>query len=95
MLRRRLLEMRERSPYLGDVRGRGMVLGLEFVKDKETKEPAPDLTRRVIDESAQNGVLVGKVGIFGNVIRVGPPLVMNEDEALESLDIMEKVILGL
>jgi 4-aminobutyrate aminotransferase/(S)-3-amino-2-methylpropionate transaminase len=95
VLKRRLLEIKERSSYLGDVRGRGMVLGLEFVKDKDTKEPAPDLTRRVIDESAQNGVIVGKVGIFGNVIRVGPPLVMNEDEALESLDIMEEVILGL
>ncbi len=95
ILKRRLLEIKEKSRYLGDVRGRGMVLGLEFVKDKKTKEPAPDITIRVINESAQNGVLVGKVGIFGNVIRVAPPLIMNEEEAHESLDIMEKVILGL
>ncbi|MBM3187770.1 MAG: aspartate aminotransferase family protein [Chloroflexi bacterium] len=95
ILKERLMAVQERSRYLGDVRGRGMVVGLEFVKDKKTKEPAPDMTRRVIDESAQHGVLVGSVGIYGNVIRVAPPLVMNEEEAHESLDIMEKVILAL
>jgi 4-aminobutyrate aminotransferase-like enzyme len=85
----------EKSRYLGDVRGRGMVAGLEFVKDKATREPAPDITLRVIQEAAQNGVIVGKVGVYGNVIRVAPPLVMNEEEAAESLEIMEKVILAL
>lgn len=94
-LKDRLLEIKEKSQHLGDVRGRGMVLGLEFVNDKATKEPAPDLTMRVIKESAENGLLVGKVGPFGNVIRVAPPLVMTEAEAHESLDIMEKVVLGL
>ena len=63
--------------------------------DKRTKEPAPDITRRVIDTAAQHGVLVGSVGIFGNVIRVAPPLVMSEAEAHESLDIMEGVLTSL
>lgn len=95
IMKQRLLDIKERSRYLGDVRGRGMAMGLEFVKDKDTKEPAPDITLRVINDSAQHGVLVGKVGMYGNVIRVAPPLVMNENEAYESLEIMEKVILGL
>jgi 4-aminobutyrate aminotransferase len=95
MLRQHLLGLVDRSDYLGDVRGRGMVIGLEFVHDKATKEPAPDLATRVMEESAQNGLIVGKVGVFGNVIRVAPPLVMNEAEAYESLGIMEKVILSL
>jgi 4-aminobutyrate aminotransferase/(S)-3-amino-2-methylpropionate transaminase len=75
---------------VGDVRGKGLVMGVELVKDKGTKEPAPDLTRKLIDVAAQNGLLIGSVGVFGNVIRVAPPLVITEPEAHESLDIYEK-----
>ncbi len=95
LMKARLLEIQEKCPYLGDVRGQGLVMGLELVKNKETKEPAPDLTRRVIDEAANHGLLVGSVGIFGNVIRVAPPLVITAAEAHESLDIMEEVLRGL
>jgi len=86
----RLLQMKENCPYVGDVRGTGLVMGVELVKDKTTKEPAPDLTRKLIDTAAQNGLLIGSVGVFGNVIRVAPPLVITEAEAHESLDIFEK-----
>ncbi|GAG18145.1 unnamed protein product, partial [marine sediment metagenome] len=65
------------------------------VKDKKTKEPAPDQTRQLINRCAENGLLIGAVGIFGNVIRVAPPLTINEAEAHESLDIMEKSLLEL
>jgi 4-aminobutyrate aminotransferase len=90
MMRSRLKEIQERCPYVGDVRGRGLVMGVELVKDKQTKEPAPELTRKLIDVAAQNGLLIGSVGVFGNVIRVAPPLVISEDEAMESLDLFEK-----
>ena len=92
LMKTRLLEIQERCPYLGDVRGLGLVMGLELVKDKKTKEPAPDLTRKLIDLAAQNGLLIGSVGVFGNVIRVAPPLVITEAEAHESLDIFEKAL---
>lgn len=92
LMKARLLQMKERSPYIGDVRGRGLVMGVELVKDKKTKEPAPDLTRKLIDLAAQHGLLIGSVGIFGNVIRVAPPLVITEAEAHESLDIFEKAL---
>jgi 4-aminobutyrate aminotransferase/(S)-3-amino-2-methylpropionate transaminase len=95
MMMERLKQTQEKSRYLGDVRGRGLVMGLEFVKDKKTKQPAPELIRPIIDNSAANGLLVGSVGIFGNVIRVAPPLVITEAEVHESCDIMEKVLLGL
>jgi len=95
VIMKRLKQTQERSKHLGDVRGRGLVMGLEFVKDKKTKEPAPELIRPIIDRSAENGLLVGSVGIFGNVIRVAPPLVITEAEAHESCDIMEKVLLSL
>ena len=91
----RLKQTQEKCKYLGDVRGRGLVMGIELVKDKKTKEPAPELIHQVIDRCAQNGLLIGSVGIFGNVIRVAPPLVITEAEAHESCDIMEKVLLSL
>ena len=95
LMMQRLREIQEKSRFLGDVRGRGLVMGLEFVKDKKTKEPAPELIHPIIDRCAENGLLVGSVGIFGNVIRVAPPLVITEAEAHESCDIMEKVLLSL
>jgi 4-aminobutyrate aminotransferase-like enzyme len=88
----RLQEIKEKSPHVGDVRGMGLVMGVELVKDKKTKEPAPDLTRKLIDVAAENGLLIGSVGTFGNVIRVAPPLVITEAEAHESLDIFEKAL---
>ena len=94
-MKSRLLEMQEKSPYVGEVRGMGLVMGVELVKDKKTKEPAPDLTRKLIDQAAGLGLLIGSVGGFGNVIRVAPPLVISEDEANESLDIFEKALLRL
>ena len=92
LIKARLLGMKERSPYIGDVRGMGLVMGVELVKDKKTKEPAPELTRKLIDLAAENGLLIGSVGVFGNVIRVAPPLVISEAEAHESLDIFEKAL---
>jgi 4-aminobutyrate aminotransferase-like enzyme len=92
LMKSRLLEMQEKCPYVGDVRGMGLVMGVELVKDKQTKEPAPDLTRKLIDLAAENGLLIGSVGIFGNVIRVAPPLVISEAEAHESLDAFEKAL---
>ncbi len=90
LMKSRLEQIRESCPIVGDVRGRGLVMGVELVKDKATKEPAPELTRKLIDVAAQNGLLIGSVGVFGNVIRVAPPLVISEDEAVESLDLFEK-----
>ena len=95
LMKSRLWEIAEKSRHLGDVRGRGLVIGLELVEDKQSKLPAADLTRKLIVRCAENGLLVGSVGIFGNVIRVAPPLTINEAEAMESLDIMEKSLLSL
>ena len=95
MIKERLLQMQDKSPYVGDVRGRGLVMGIELVHDKKTKEPAPELVRKLIDGCAANGLLIGSVGIHGNVVRVAPPLVITEAEASESCDLMEKTLLAL
>jgi len=94
-LKARLKEVAEECPYLGDVRGMGLVMGLELVRDKRTKEAAPELVRKVIEGCANRGLLVGAVGMYGNVIRVAPPLVITRSEIDESVEIMNKVLQGL
>lgn len=91
-MRKRLLAMRGICPRLGDVRGMGLVMGMEFVKDRDTREPAPEFIRPVIEACANRGLLVGSVGVYGNVLRVAPPLVISREEAEESLAIMESVL---
>lgn len=92
LMKERFLKIMDEVPELGDVRGRGLVIGLEFVKDKKTKEPAQEFTRRLLLKCAEKGLLIGIVGTYGNVVRVAPPLVISEDEAEESLEIMERAI---
>lgn len=89
------LRLKEEVEVLGDVRGRGLVMGLEFVRDKRTKEPAPDLTWEAVLRLCRSGVLVGRVGLYGNVIRIAPPLVITEEQAEEALGIFSKVLRGL
>ncbi len=91
----RFQKMQRKSRYLGDVRGMGLVMGLEFVKDKKSKEPDAELTVEIINRCVANGLLVGRVGFYGNVIRVAPPLVITRDQAAQSCDIMEKVLAEL
>lgn len=95
VMRRRLEAMKDSCPYLGDVRGKGLVMGMEFVRDRATKEPAPELIPTIIDRCAAHGLLVGAVGIHGNVIRVAPPLVIRDEEVDTSLEVMETVLSGL
>jgi 4-aminobutyrate aminotransferase len=92
-MKARLTAMKEKCRYLGDVRGRGLIMGLDIVKDKKTKERDPQTTRKIIEECCKRGLIIGAVS--GNVIRVAPPLVITKDEADESLDIMEKVLANL
>ncbi len=91
----RLKELEAKSNYVGDVRGMGLVMGMEFVKDSETKEPAPEIMWEVIEGCAREGLCCGAVGFYGNVIRVAPPLVIDQDGAEESCDIMERVVMSL
>ena len=69
---RRLKEAEEESQYIGDARGLGLMIGVEFIKDKETKEPWPELAREIRLESFKRGVLVELRGHYGNVIRFLP-----------------------
>ncbi len=92
---RRFQKIQKKAPHVGDVRGRGLVMGIEIVEDKKTKEPSNKLCQEIVLRCADKGLLVGIVGICSSVIRVGPPLVITDDEVEESLDIMEEVLMSL
>jgi 4-aminobutyrate aminotransferase-like enzyme len=68
------------SAHVGDVRGRGLFLGLELVRDREDRAPDPQLTDEAIKELRRRGVLVGRGGRYGNVIKLCPPLVIEDDD---------------
>jgi 4-aminobutyrate aminotransferase/(S)-3-amino-2-methylpropionate transaminase len=73
-------------------RGKGLVCGIEFVKDRKTKEPAADLAKNIVLKCVERGLMVGKLGIHGNVIRVAPPLVITRELIDQSVSILEKVL---
>ena len=73
-LRERLLELAERYPLIGDVRGMGLLQAIELVRDRQTKEPAPAETARLMEAARRNGLLIGKGGLYGNAIRISPPM---------------------
>ena len=79
-LLRRLKGLEEKSSRVGDVRGLGLMVGLELVKDRKSKEPAPDEAKRIRATLREGGILVGVGGAYGNVVRVQPPLSITAGE---------------
>ncbi|HVP42299.1 MAG TPA: aspartate aminotransferase family protein [Terriglobales bacterium] len=87
--REKLEELQERHPLIGEVRGMGLMQALELVEDRDTKQPAAKETNALLDECRKAGLLVGKGGLYGNVIRMSPPLNITKadvDEACRMLD---------
>lgn len=89
----RLKAIQEKSPVIGEVRGLGAMVGVELVQDKKTKEPAGELTSRILHRMMDRGVLVLKAGIYGNVIRFLAPLTTPLDMLDEALDLLEATIM--
>ena len=89
---KRFNEWKEKYPVIGDVRGLGGMIGLEFVKDQKTKEPYPEFSAAVIKGCAQKGLMIEGAGTYGNVIRFLAPLVMTDEQLEAGLDIYESVI---
>jgi 4-aminobutyrate aminotransferase len=73
-LRNKLLELQEKHPLIGDVRGMGLMQAIELVEDPKSKTPATAATLGVMEAARENRVLIGRGGIDGNVIRISPPL---------------------
>jgi len=84
-LRQGLEAMSEKYALIGEVRGMGLMLGLELVKDRKTREPAPQAANAVLEEARKQRILIGKGGLYGNVIRVTPPLNISRSDVTEFL----------
>ena len=89
-LREKLEELKEKYQIIGDVRGMGLMQGIELVKDRETKEPAPEAVLKVFEETRRQGVLIGKGGLYGNVIRTGMMLNSTKDNVDELIAALDK-----
>jgi 4-aminobutyrate aminotransferase-like enzyme len=88
-LREGLAKLADCHALIGDVRGEGLLLGVELVEDQETLEPAADRARAVAEAMRERGVLLGATGPAGNVLKIRPPLVFRREHAdllLQTLD---------
>jgi 4-aminobutyrate aminotransferase/(S)-3-amino-2-methylpropionate transaminase len=91
-IRSRMHAWQERWPAIGDVRGLGSMLAIEFVTDGEARTPAPELARAVVDAALTRGLLLITCGVYGNCIRVLVPLVVTDAELDEALGAWEDAL---
>ncbi|WP_206813073.1 4-aminobutyrate--2-oxoglutarate transaminase [Paradesulfitobacterium ferrireducens] len=85
----RLKDMQEKYALIGDIRNLGAMIGIELVKDRQTKEPAKEETARITQECLNNGLIIINAGVFGNVIRMLMPLVITDEQLEQALTILE------
>ena len=91
-LKEGLKRLMNEHDLIGDVRGLGLMLGVEFVRDRATKEPAKAETLQVLEETRAMGVLIGKGGIDGNVIRIKPPMCITAEDADYALEVIHRAL---
>ncbi len=94
MFKERLESIKEKHPIIGDVRGKGLMIGVELVEDN-AKTPAVDAAKAVRNSCLEKGLLIGLGGIMSNVLRIQPPLVITSDQLDESLTIIERSLAEL
>jgi 4-aminobutyrate aminotransferase len=88
-LRQGLEALGEKYPLIGDVRGMGLMQGVEMVRDRETKEPATKEIAHLFEATRERGLLIGKGGLYGNTLRISPPLVATKDDVDQALEILD------
>lgn len=94
-MRARLEELTRDHPRVGEVRGLGMMIGVEMVRDRATREPAPELVGRIVVEALRRGVLVLGGGIYGSVLSLSPPFVLTDQQADAALEVLEEILAGI
>lgn len=92
-LRSGLERLQEQYPIIGDVRGKGLMQGMEFVR--QNKEPAPDLVAEFFELTKSEGLLIGKGGLYGNAIRIAPPMVVSSTQVEAALGMMARALATL
>jgi alanine-glyoxylate transaminase/(R)-3-amino-2-methylpropionate-pyruvate transaminase len=89
-LRTGLDRLGERYAWIGDVRGMGMMQGLELVEDRESKAPSPSRAAALLEAARKEGLLIGTGGLYGHVIRIAPQMLMSESELADGLGRLER-----
>jgi len=93
-LRNGLLELQRRHPLIGDVRGTGLLLGVELVEDAQARRPAARRARELAEAMRDRGILLGTTGPAGNVLKIRPPLVFRREHADLLLGVLDEVLAG-
>jgi 4-aminobutyrate aminotransferase/(S)-3-amino-2-methylpropionate transaminase len=88
-------DLKEKYPVVGDVRGIGVMMGIEFIKDKTTKEPNKELVGALVQECVKNGLIIESAGTYDNVVRFLCPLVVTDEQLEAGFTILENAIIKL
>jgi alanine-glyoxylate transaminase / (R)-3-amino-2-methylpropionate-pyruvate transaminase len=91
-LRAALVDFADEFSFIGDVRGMGLMQAIELVEDRKTKAPSPTKTAAVMEAAKREGLLVGKGGRWGNVLRLSPPMLIDETELDEGIQKLERAL---
>jgi 4-aminobutyrate aminotransferase len=89
-LRGRLEELQEKHEIIGDVRGMGLMQAVELVEDRRTKAPAAAATTMALEAARQNRLLIGKGGMYGNVLRISPPMNIGRADVDQFIELLDK-----
>jgi len=90
-----LNQLKEKHELIGDVRGKGLMLGIELVKDRQSKEPAKEASAQILERCKEMGLLLGKGGLWGQTIRFSPPMCVNEQDADFLLEVLDRAFSDL
>ena len=82
----------EKHEIIGDVRGRGLFFGAEMVRDRTTKEPAPEETAAIVEGMKAEGILISRIGPHGNVLKIRPPMAFEDEHAELLLATLDRVL---
>lgn len=94
-LKAQLEKLQEKHAWIGEVRGMGLLLGIELVRDRRTKEPAAKETNALLAKCRDQRILVGKGGLYGNVIRISPPMNIGNGDVDEFITRFDRALAGL
>jgi len=90
-----LQRLKEKHSVIGDARGKGLMLGIELVKDRATKEPAKAECAHVLETCRDMGLLLGKGGLQGQTIRFSPPMCIHQQDADFILEVLDRALASL
>jgi alanine-glyoxylate transaminase/(R)-3-amino-2-methylpropionate-pyruvate transaminase len=91
----KLSALADKHDIIGDVRGKGLMVGVELVKDRATKTPSVEETAHIFEKAKDMGVLLGKGGLFGNVFRIKPPMCISKQDVDYLIHVLDESMQSL